>query len=450
MLGHVCSHRDTCILQHPLLPGQPSAPASASGFVPGGPHAAGRRRGKVLKRYRAGAFRRWLLDMFGQERLCQGAGVLDVAGGRGELAFELLNLNGIPATVLEPRPLEFQERLEWMLGGFYGRLRCRNQHADTTISKQQPGESQEQQQRPGRSQEQQQQQQQAGHEQKQQQLQRDSNGAVTAEESACLLAPQHLRLAVTPQLAACLKEAFQEIVSGEKSSSNCCTEVGGPASLPAMPESWPAAFTAARQHAQQDKWAQPAAGHGPVEAGGSCAAQREEGQQAQLYKGNAAATLVSRGEGGGSSEAAGPDWGTRGPGYVAGKSEGAMQSLALDAPEVGINSFSAVQPVEVVAAEAAWRLLTYPPAAGGCSAVVGMHPDEATDFIVDLALATNKPFAVVPCCVHAETFPGRQVHGRPVSTYEDLVEYLATKDTKAHIVVSTLPVEGRSRVVYRV
>jgi hypothetical protein len=31
--------------------------------------------------------------------------VLDVAGGKGALAFELVNLNGLPATVLDPRPL---------------------------------------------------------------------------------------------------------------------------------------------------------------------------------------------------------------------------------------------------------------------------------------------------------------------------------------------------------
>ena len=31
--------------------------------------------------------------------------------------------------------------------------------------------------------------------------------------------------------------------------------------------------------------------------------------------------------------------------------------------------------------------------------VIGLHPDEATEAIVDCALAHNKPFAVVPCCV---------------------------------------------------
>jgi hypothetical protein len=39
----------------------------------------------------------------------------DVAGGKGKLAFELLNLSGIRATVLEPRPLDLKKRIKWLL-----------------------------------------------------------------------------------------------------------------------------------------------------------------------------------------------------------------------------------------------------------------------------------------------------------------------------------------------
>lgn len=38
----------------------------------------------------------------------------DVAGGKGELAFELLNLNATPATVLEPRMLDLHKRAVWL------------------------------------------------------------------------------------------------------------------------------------------------------------------------------------------------------------------------------------------------------------------------------------------------------------------------------------------------
>ena len=38
----------------------------------------------------------------------KGTGVLDVAGGKGELGFELCNLNDIPTCVIDPRKLELK------------------------------------------------------------------------------------------------------------------------------------------------------------------------------------------------------------------------------------------------------------------------------------------------------------------------------------------------------
>ena len=54
---------------------------------------------------------------------------------------------------------------------------------------------------------------------------------------------------------------------------------------------------------------------------------------------------------------------------------------------------------------------------------------QATDHIVDLALAAGKPFAIVPCCV----FPRQNSHrrtkdGGPVRSYEQFIEYLLAKD----------------------
>jgi ubiquinone/menaquinone biosynthesis C-methylase UbiE len=50
--------------------------------------------------------RRWLINTFGEEYLASGSGVLEVAGGKGELAFEFMNLSGINTTVFDPRPME--------------------------------------------------------------------------------------------------------------------------------------------------------------------------------------------------------------------------------------------------------------------------------------------------------------------------------------------------------
>lgn len=38
--------------------------------------------------------------------------MLDVAGGKGELSFDLLNLHGVPASVLEPRALDLRQRAQ--------------------------------------------------------------------------------------------------------------------------------------------------------------------------------------------------------------------------------------------------------------------------------------------------------------------------------------------------
>lgn len=81
------------------------------------------------------------------------------------------------------------------------------------------------------------------------------------------------------------------------------------------------------------------------------------------------------------------------------------------------------------------------------SLLLGMHPDEATDVIVDVALAFNKPFAIVPCCVFADLFPHRRTPGGDaVTTYDELVAYLVAK----HPCIQTtfLPFDGRNRVVY--
>ena len=65
-----------------------------------------------------------------------------------------------------------------------------------------------------------------------------------------------------------------------------------------------------------------------------------------------------------------------------------------------------------------------------------------------LAQQLRKPFAVVPCCVHARDFPQRRLPGGgDVRTHEDLVAYIVSKDPQA-IQVADLSFEGRNTVVF--
>lgn len=83
-----------------------------------------------------------------------------------------------------------------------------------------------------------------------------------------------------------------------------------------------------------------------------------------------------------------------------------------------------------------------------CSAIIALHPDEATDAIVDTAVKLRIPFVIVPCCVFFRLFPGRKKAGTtdPVSTHADLLEYLMAKDES--IQRTTLPFQGANVVLW--
>lgn len=72
----------------------------------GDPHGAT----AAHKSHRAGVFCDWLIDAYGADFLSQGSGVLDVAGGRGEVAFILHTVKGIPTTLIDPRPQKLSKK----------------------------------------------------------------------------------------------------------------------------------------------------------------------------------------------------------------------------------------------------------------------------------------------------------------------------------------------------
>ena len=85
----------------------------------------------------------------------------------------------------------------------------------------------------------------------------------------------------------------------------------------------------------------------------------------------------------------------------------------------------------------------------GCSLIIGMHPDEATVDIVDVALNKKINFAVVPCCVFHNKFPERKLKsGKEVVEYQDLIQFILEKDDKLQ--TAFLNIKGRNKVIYKI
>lgn len=87
-----------------------------------------------------------------------------------------------------------------------------------------------------------------------------------------------------------------------------------------------------------------------------------------------------------------------------------------------------------------------------CSLLVGLHPDQATEPILQLAKRFQKPFCILPCCVFPLQHPGRKVIRQdgshaPVLNYDDLVLYISQAGRAR---TAALAFAGRNIAVYRV
>ncbi|CAJ1414690.1 unnamed protein product [Effrenium voratum] len=139
-----CHYGSSCFFAHPEEAGRLGLERQLLRKERPGQKVANRgegRRNKVKNCSKASVLRRWMLDAFGAGLLREGP-VLDVAGGKGELAWELLNLNLAPAAVLDPRPLDLTScEKKWRAGIFWRNpifrsgLHCR---CDSTEAPQSP------------------------------------------------------------------------------------------------------------------------------------------------------------------------------------------------------------------------------------------------------------------------------------------------------------------------
>jgi hypothetical protein len=81
-----------------------------------------------------------------------------------------------------------------------------------------------------------------------------------------------------------------------------------------------------------------------------------------------------------------------------------------------------------------------------CSVVCGLHPDGATEPLVDYAIAHGKPFVIVPCCVFWRSNPLLLQEG--VRSYEDFLSHLMSKLPQGEIRRDTMAFDGRNTVLW--
>ena len=127
-----------------------------------------------------------------------------------------------------------------------------------------------------------------------------------------------------------------------------------------------------------------------------------------------------------------------------GKAAAAAAAAATAAPTAAANAEQSLLVLPLTLEQA---LASSPALAAGCAAIVGLHPDEATDGIVDEALKLRLPFAVMPCCVFPKLFPHRRLaNGGGVGKFAAYVQYLLEKDPRMRS--ARLPFAGCNRVLF--
>jgi hypothetical protein len=262
-----------------------------------------KKRNKVRKSGRAGYLRRWLIDNFGLEYLRCGSGVLEVAGGLGNFAWELENLNQIPCVVLDPRAgtkeskLKAEKLTRKLEKGFFDRTEPLNEY---------------------------------------------NQDKVLLEE---IRNPMHLRVFWEEEL-------WRAVLNQDKD---------------------PGIWMKMQEKAKRVAWTSK----GLENQNDSESEIEEEEEEEYNYEWEQVSKRIHE-----------------------------------------------------------------------CSIIVGIHPDQAAGDIVDFALASNKPFAIIPCCVYAKQFPKRRLEdGSPVQSYDQLIQFIMQKDPS--IKSTELNFQGKNILLFK-
>ena len=347
-----CMFGDKCKFQHIQFSYDSIIEKEKSNEIIRDPDSGKRKRKRPRNKGRAGEFRRWLIDTFGVDLLRSGSGILDIAGGKGEISFELENLNHCKSTIIDPRNyIDFSRFQKKLLKGFYHRNEMISEKFNDSI-----------------------------------QLPNSIDEIIT---------PNHVKLFWTPILWECLSLCsdfntddydkdylqFKEYLSYDNDDNDNddidSFEFNGVEYLKKL-------FYTARTYTWTDKGLKI-----PQQLG---------------YNNN-------------------------------------------DDEELGDNetTISNIEDNNENYKEWSFNELKY--LLENCSCVIGMHPDQAAEGIVDFALRMKKPFALLPCCVYSKQFPKKKTSdGKHVTNYYDLIDHLTSKHPD--IKTTKLPFEGKNTVVY--
>lgn len=94
-----------------------------------------------------------------------------------------------------------------------------------------------------------------------------------------------------------------------------------------------------------------------------------------------------------------------------------------------------------------------------CSLIAGMHPDGATEAIINTSLRLGVPFAILPCCFSQKLFPKRTQHDgkklkdtsavNPYQSYSIFCQHLLKMaPIGLRFEVENLPFQGRNKLIY--
>lgn len=439
-----CAYGDRCLYRHT---GSEAELAAAAVRRRRGTGSGGSGRAAISNSAKASVFRRWLIDTFGRARLRSGV-VLDVAGGNGALAYELENLNDIRCAVIDPRPLRLNKFAKRQHYALFSTNPAFQRYIDV------PDYAHRAPLRPA-----------------QLRVFLDQQLISWALQQPCQLSSQRRGEETdTPFSWGAALERGRSVswtarglqLSVAAGATNSRSEGGGIASTgTVLGGRYSTADLAVPPHEffRQGEWEglfsdYDVDGVPTTDADGKPLPKNARKKLAKRHRtytnkwkrlsqrvaepdtNGAASDQTDR------SSASGDDGGPPRTLAPSGKIFVPMtESESEVSPEEDPNE--------------ARRYL-----AEASSVVVGLHPDQAAEAIIDLALASGAAFAVVPCCVYSAEFPQRKLKlsdgsSTLVRTYDQLLEYLKAKAETSSgnrmervIEEATLDFEGLNRVIY--